>query len=54
VCNDLDKALEMARDTYNQLRAYRMRKLQQNIPYNFDDQVVGRKIRKFGNCGAAG
>jgi hypothetical protein len=50
VCNDLGKALEMARDTYNQLRSYRQAKSGQAIPYNFDDQLVGRKIRKFGRC----
>jgi hypothetical protein len=50
VCKDLDKALEMARDTYQQLRAYRMKKSGQNIRSNFDDQIVGRKIRKLGGC----
>ena len=50
VCNDLGKALEMARDTYNQLRSYRQARSGQTIPYNFDDQLVGRKIRKFGRC----
>jgi len=52
VCNDVNKAIEMARDTYHQLRAYRMMKTGQPIASNFDDQMVGRKIRKLGGCGA--
>lgn len=49
-CNHLDKALEMARDTYNQLRIYRSNKSGKDVPYNFDDEIVGRQIKKLADC----
>lgn len=40
----------MARDTYNQLRIYRSNKSGKDVPYNFDDEIVGRKIKKLSDC----